>query len=123
MLSALNQRYPHVEVIAIDDGSTDDTGAMLDRLADTHARLRVIHLARNQGKAMALRMGALAARSEYLVCIDGDAILHRDAAVYLAKQNGRNRVEFYTHGAEARRAPQGRDDADPVTPPSQGVSA
>jgi len=83
VLSALGQRYPRVEVIAIDDGSTDDTGAMLDRLAQAHARLRVIHLARNQGKAMALRMGALAARGEYLVCIDGDAILHRDAAAYL----------------------------------------
>ena len=83
ILSALGQRYPRVEVIAIDDGSTDDTGALLDRLSETHTRLLVIHLARNQGKAMALRMGALAARSEYLVCIDGDAILDRDAAAYL----------------------------------------
>lgn len=84
VLSALNQRYPRIEVIAIDDGSTDGTADMLDRLAQAHARLRVIHLAHNQGKAMALRMGALAARSEYLVCIDGDAILDRDAAAYLA---------------------------------------
>src|SRR5690606_39123958 len=71
------------EVLAIDDGSTDGTGDMLDQLAESHPRLRVIHLARNQGKAMALRMGALAARGEYLVCIDGDAILERDAAAYL----------------------------------------
>src|SRR5690606_32233867 len=35
------------------------------------------------GKAMALRMGAMAARSEYLVCIDGDAILAGDAVSYL----------------------------------------
>jgi biofilm PGA synthesis N-glycosyltransferase PgaC len=82
--SALGQRYPRVEVIAINDGSTDGTGAMLEELAESHPRLRVIHLARNQGKAMALRMGALAARGEYLICIDGDAILERDAAAYLA---------------------------------------
>ena len=56
---------------------------MLDRLAAQHERLRVVHLAQNQGKAMALRMGALAARSEYLVCIDGDAMLDPDAAAYL----------------------------------------
>ncbi|MPT26947.1 MAG: poly-beta-1,6 N-acetyl-D-glucosamine synthase [Achromobacter sp.] len=83
LLAALNQRYPHVEVIAINDGSSDGTGPMLDRLAADHPRLRVVHLAQNQGKAMALRMGALAARSEYLVCIDGDAVLDPDAAAYL----------------------------------------
>ncbi|WP_323018495.1 poly-beta-1,6-N-acetyl-D-glucosamine synthase [Castellaniella sp.] len=83
ILAALDQRYLHIEVIAINDGSSDGTPALLDRLAAIHDRLRVIHLAQNQGKAMALRMGALAARSDYLVCIDGDALLHRDAASYL----------------------------------------
>jgi biofilm PGA synthesis N-glycosyltransferase PgaC len=66
-------------VIAIDDGSSDDTGARLDALAAKHPRLRVLHLDRNLGKANALRMGALAARSEYLVCIDGDAMLEEHA--------------------------------------------
>lgn len=83
ILAALNQRYENIEVIAINDGSTDGTGAMLDRLVSQHEKLRVIHLAHNQGKAMVLRMGAMAARSEYLVCIDGDALLHRDAAVHM----------------------------------------
>lgn len=84
ILAALNQRYPNIEVIAINDGSRDGTAALLDRLVLQHDKLRVIHLAQNQGKAMALRAGALAARSEYLVCIDGDAVLDRDAAAYLA---------------------------------------
>jgi biofilm PGA synthesis N-glycosyltransferase PgaC len=78
--AALAQRYPaDYEVIAIDDGSSDDTGARLDALAARHPRLRVLHLDRNLGKANALRMGALAARSEYLVCIDGDAMLEEHA--------------------------------------------
>ncbi|WP_022971636.1 glycosyltransferase, partial [Xanthomonas maliensis] len=77
--SALSQRYPDFEVIAINDGSRDDTGARLDVLAAQHPRLRVIHLDRNLGKANALRMGALAARSEYLICIDGDAMLEEFA--------------------------------------------
>jgi poly-beta-1,6-N-acetyl-D-glucosamine synthase len=46
-------------------------------------RLRVIHLVENQGKAIGLRMGAIAAHSEYLVCIDGDALLDKDAVSYL----------------------------------------
>lgn len=81
--AALAQRYPHIEVIAINDGSRDNTAAVLNDLAAREQRLRVVHLAQNQGKAVALRMGALAARSEYLVCIDGDALLDRDAAAYL----------------------------------------
>lgn len=81
--AALEQRYPDLDVIAIDDGSTDDTGAVLDRLAAAEPRLRVIHLATNQGKAAALRMGALAARSEYLVCVDGDALLDEYAVPWL----------------------------------------
>ena len=77
------QRYPSFEIVAIDDGSTDDTGARLDALAERYPALRVIHLDRNMGKANALRMGTMAARGEYLVCIDGDALLHPDATQWL----------------------------------------
>ena len=77
---ALALDYPELEVIAINDGSRDGTAEVLERLAVIHPRLRVIHLAENQGKAVALRTGALLARHEILVCIDGDALLDRHAA-------------------------------------------
>ncbi|MCP4155718.1 MAG: poly-beta-1,6 N-acetyl-D-glucosamine synthase [bacterium] len=69
------QDYPNYEVIAVNDGSKDNTGEILDELMEDYPKLRVIHLARNSGKAMGLRMGFLASRSEYLICIDGDAVL------------------------------------------------
>jgi len=81
--AALKQSYANYEVIAIDDGSSDGTADMLDQLALSHPRLRVVHFSKNQGKAMALRMGALAARGEHLLCIDGDAILDPDATSYM----------------------------------------
>ncbi len=81
--AAVHQRYPDYEVIAINDGSTDDTAEQLDQLAATYPRLRVIHLDRNLGKANALRMGALAAQSEYLICIDGDALLDEYATHWM----------------------------------------
>ncbi len=83
MAAALAQNYPHFEVIAINDGSRDDTAARLNRLAERNPRLRVVHLDRNLGKANAMRMGALAARSEYLVCIDGDALLEAHAVHWI----------------------------------------
>lgn len=81
--AALAQRYPAFEVIAINDGSNDNTASRLDAMALQHERLRVIHLDRNLGKANALRMGALAARSEYLICIDGDALLDEYATHWM----------------------------------------
>ncbi|HEX9400820.1 MAG TPA: poly-beta-1,6-N-acetyl-D-glucosamine synthase [Anaeromyxobacter sp.] len=82
---ALALDYSEFEVIAINDGSGDGTGAVLDRLAAAHSRLRVVHLAENQGKALALRAGALLARHDLLVCIDGDALLDRHAAHWLVR--------------------------------------
>jgi len=81
--AAMAQRYENIEVIAINDGSSDNTAEVLDMLAAEYPRLRVIHLAENQGKAVALKTGAAAARSDFLVCIDGDALLDRDTAAYL----------------------------------------
>ena len=52
-------------------------------MAAADPRLRVLHLATNQGKAVGLRTAALAARSEFLVCVDGDAILDEYAAHWM----------------------------------------
>ncbi len=79
----LDQDYPDFEVIAINDASTDTTGEYLESMAATDERLRVIHFETNQGKAMGLRAGTIAAKSEILICIDGDAILERHAARWL----------------------------------------
>ncbi len=72
---ALNVAYPDFEVIAINDGSKDDTLEILVELARSHPKLKVVNLAENQGKALALQAGALLAKHDYLVCIDGDALL------------------------------------------------
>jgi biofilm PGA synthesis N-glycosyltransferase PgaC len=59
--------------------------------------LRVVELSENQGKALALRAGAAAARSEFLVCIDGDALLHPTAVSWIAHHlSSGNRVGAVT---------------------------
>jgi biofilm PGA synthesis N-glycosyltransferase PgaC len=77
--------YPEFEVIAVNDGSRDNTAEVLDRLAGIIPRLRVVHLAKNQGKATAMNTGALLARHELLVCIDGDALLDPQALRWTAR--------------------------------------
>lgn len=71
----LQQDYPDFEVIAINDGSTDNTLEVLLSLARKYERVRVINLEQNQGKAMGLNTAALFSKNEFLVCIDGDALL------------------------------------------------
>jgi biofilm PGA synthesis N-glycosyltransferase PgaC len=80
------QSWPDFEIVAVNDGSRDRTAEVLDRLLAEIPRLRVVHLAQNQGKAMALRAGAMVARGEVLVCIDGDAILHPDCVAWLVRR-------------------------------------
>ena len=82
---ALALDYPNFEVIAINDGSSDDTAEVLDRLAEKHPKLRVVHLAQNQGKAMALQAGSLLTEAEYLLGIDGDALLDAHAATWMIR--------------------------------------
>lgn len=78
--------YPTYEIIAIDDGSKDQTGAILDAMTAQLPSLRVVHLASNQGKSTAMNAGALAARHELLVCIDADALLDPHALTWLVRR-------------------------------------
>lgn len=79
----LKQNYQHFEIIAINDASSDNTGEILNTLAAKHPCLRVIHFEENQGKAAALNIGAIASKNEFLICIDGDALLDFNAVNWI----------------------------------------
>jgi biofilm PGA synthesis N-glycosyltransferase PgaC len=77
--------YPNFDIIAVNDGSTDDTIDILDKLNLEIDNLKVISLTENYGKAMALKIGVLACRSDYVMCVDADALLDRDAMFWMIK--------------------------------------
>lgn len=67
--SILCQSYPELEVLLVDDGSTDDTATYLDTLTDS--RIRVIH-APHRGRTAALNTGLEEARHPWLAIMDAD---------------------------------------------------
>ncbi len=85
ILNMLEHDYPNMEVIAVNDGSRDRTAEILDRLCAEHPRLRVIHQKTNQGKAVGLTAAALMTDAEYILGIDGDALLDQSAARWMIR--------------------------------------
>jgi dolichol-phosphate mannosyltransferase len=65
-------RLPGAELVIVDDGSTDGTPAILDRLAAADERVRVIHAERNQGHGPSLRQAFDTSRGEWLFQMDSD---------------------------------------------------
>ena len=72
LLQTLRATGRPLEVIVVNDGSTDDTGDLADTLADAHPEVSARHHTRNHGKGRALQTGALAARHPLLVLLDAD---------------------------------------------------
>lgn len=71
------QTYNELEIILVDDGSTDQSGAICDDFAKTDSRCRVIHQT-NQGLAMARNNGKKNVKGNYLFFMDGDDYIHKD---------------------------------------------
>lgn len=72
-----DQTYSHIEILLVDDGSTDGTGALCDRLAEEDPRVRVFHK-ENGGSSSARNLGIAAAKGEYLGFVDSDDYVEPD---------------------------------------------
>ena len=69
--SVRNQTYRNLEIIVVNDGSTDNTGALCDRIASEDERVQVIHK-ENSGPAEARNVGIARAKGSYIGFVDGD---------------------------------------------------
>jgi poly-beta-1,6-N-acetyl-D-glucosamine synthase len=84
--AALRLDYPELEVLVLDDGSTDGTARRAREAGGGDPRLRVLRDTQNRGKAERLNAGLREARGGLVLAVDSDAHLH-PAALQMLVQN------------------------------------
>ena len=80
--SIVKQTYANIEILLIDDGSPDGSGAICDRYASKDARIKVVHK-KNGGTCDARNVGIEQSTGQYLMIVDGDDWLAIDCVEYL----------------------------------------
>lgn len=102
--SALNQTYKNIEIVVIDDGSTDKTSEILNRLVKENQRMKVIHK-KNAGHA--------AGREDILKLMRGEAVFWLDSDDYLNENAVERTVELMEqYDADIVKTPIKKSDAD-----------
>lgn len=91
--SVLNQSYPNIELILVDDGSPDQCGKMCDDYAEAHNIVHTIHQS-NKGPAYARSVGLLASSGIYIAFCDSDDYLDKDILEYLYNRIQENNCEI-----------------------------
>ena len=86
MTSLLSQTYGNVQIILVDDGSTDGSDSICDAFAARDSRIQVIHQ-KNQGVSVARNRGLEKAQGEWVVFVDSDDFLPSTSLESLVNAN------------------------------------
>ena len=70
--SLIEQTFVEIEIICVDDCSTDNSGKILDSYANKDSRIKVIHLEKNCGTSYVRKIGVLQAQGKYIMFCDAD---------------------------------------------------
>lgn len=96
--SVLNQTLSGIEILIIDDGSTDDTAMIADTYCKKYENVRVIHKA-NEGVSKARNVGIASASGEYVIFLDSDDALSPNALELLMREAEENKYCAFVQGA------------------------
>ncbi|MBR6308413.1 MAG: glycosyltransferase family 2 protein [Lachnospiraceae bacterium] len=92
-LSVINQSYSCLDIVVIDDGSTDGSGKVCDEWGEKDSRIRVIHQA-NSGLSAARNAGIDAAGGQYIAFLDSDDYYETDTIKDLYNCAQRNNADM-----------------------------
>lgn len=97
MDSVLNQTLREIEIICVDDGSTDASSRILDEYAEKDSRIKVIHK-ENGGLVSARKTGVQLATSDYVGFVDSDDWIDPDMYEKLYTRAAENNADIVTSG-------------------------
>lgn len=95
--SVINQTLKEIEIICVDDGSTDNSAAILDEYAAGDSRVQVIHK-ENGGLVSARKMGVTMAKGQYIGYVDSDDWIEPDMYKRLYECAIENKAELISSG-------------------------
>ena len=97
VMSVLEQDYENIEIIIVDDGSTDQSSMICDEFLSLDKRICVFHK-KNGGLSDARNYGVLKSTGEYITFIDGDDVISTDYISYLYNLIKKNNSDISTCG-------------------------
>lgn len=95
--SILNQTYKKLDVILVDDGSTDGSGDVCDKYAVSDKRIRTLHK-KNEGRTEARKAGVLLAKGDVVTFVDSDDWLEKDIYAQMMEVFVRTDCDFISAG-------------------------
>lgn len=99
--SILEQEYRELEVICVDDCSSDNSVSIIERMKADDSRIKILRNHTNSGTLVSRKKGVLASTGEYIAFADNDDWYEKDAFEIIAREIGENPVDILMYSVNA----------------------